>query len=267
MKVSIIIPAYNEEKFLSKTLLCALAQNYPDFEIIVVDNNSIDRTNEIAKSFGVKVFFEKNKGTGRARERGRREACGEILAFIDADCLPDKDWLQRGVKWFAENKNIVGLTGPYNYYDVPTWNSNFFVFIQKYIYSFFNFFLQKIDKGAVLIFGNCFMRASSAEDFGGFNTDITFYGDDTDTAKRLAKKGKVIFDANLSMKASARLLKREGMIKIPLLYIYHFFRVSLFQEVKERRIVRVSQDLFRSSVRKSKSYAIPVKKWLKEMVR
>ena len=73
------------------------------------------------------------------------------------------------------------------------------------------------------------MRASVAEDFGGFNTDITFYGDDTDTAKRLAQKGKVIFDGDLSMKASARLLKKEGMIKIPVLYIFHFFRVSLFE--------------------------------------
>ena len=229
MKVSIIIPAHNEEKFIGKTIERALSQNYPDFEIIVVDNNSIDKTNEIAKSFGVKVFFEEKKGTGPARERGRKEAKGEILAFIDADCLPDSDWLQRGVKWFGENKDVVGLTGPYNYYDVPTWNSSFFVLIQKYIYSFFNFFLQKIDNGAVLIFGNCFMRASVAEDFGGFNTDITFYGDDTDTAKRLAQKGKVIFDGDLSMKASARLLKKEGMIKIPVLYIFHFFRVSLFE--------------------------------------
>ncbi|MEI8337716.1 MAG: glycosyltransferase family A protein [bacterium] len=228
MKVSIIIPAYNEEKFIGKTLECALAQNYPDFEIIVVDNNSIDKTNEIAKSFGVKVFFEKNKGTGPAREKGRREATGEILAFLDADCLPEKDWIRKGVKWFEHDKNIVGLTGPYDYFDSPGFYRFFSSLLQKNIYSFFNIFLQKINKGAVLIFGNCFIRASSMESAGGIDSNIIFYGDDTDTAKRLAKKGRVIFDKNLIMKGSARRLKKEGMIKIPLLYFFHFFKVSLF---------------------------------------
>ena len=223
MKISIIIPAYNEEKYLEETLKCVLNQDYPDFEIIVVDNNSTDRTSEIAKSFGVKVFLEKNKGTGWAREKGRLEANGEVLAFLDADCLPNSDWLSRGVKYF-EKKDVVALTGPYDYYDSENWYRIFFLLIQKYIYSFFNFFLQKLNRGAVIIFGNCFIRASVLKDLGGIDTSITFYGDDTDIAKRVSKKGKVIFDSKLTMRGSSRRLKKEGIIKIPFLYVFFFFK-------------------------------------------
>ncbi len=232
MKASIIIPAYNEEKYIEKTLELALKQNYPDFEIIVVDNNSTDKTNELARKFDVKVFLEKNKGTLWTRERGRKEASGEVLAFLDADCLPDSDWLREGVKWFEFDKNVVAVTGPYDYFDSSSWYRFFSMFLQKNIYSFFNIFLQRIHKGAVLIFGNSFIRASSAENIGGFNTNITFYGDDTDTAKRLSKFGKIVFDKKLIIKSSSRRLKKEGMIKIPLLYVLTFFKILILGERK-----------------------------------
>ena len=228
MKISIIIPAHNEEKYLEETLRYVSEQNYPDFEIIVVDNNSTDRTKEIAESFGVKVFSEKNKGTGWAREKGRLEASGEILAFLDADCLPDPDWLSRGVKYFESNKDVVAVTGPYDYFDSLFWYRNFLMLIQKYIYSFFNILLQKLGIGAVIIFGNCFMRASALEKIGGIDTSIIFYGDDTDIAKRISKEGKVVFDSKLLMKGSSRRLQKEGMVKIPVIYVFHFFKTSLF---------------------------------------
>ena len=69
------------------------------------------------------------------------------------------------------------------------------------------------------------MRAETVKSFGGFNTDIAFYGDDTDTAKRLSKKGKVVFDNDLMIEGSFRRLKKEGKIKIPLTYIFYFFKV------------------------------------------
>ena len=119
-----------------------------------------------------------------------------------------------------------------SYYDSPNLYRKFSTLFQKDIYFFFNDLLQKLGKGAVLIFGNCFIRASSAESTGGFNTGITFYGDDTDTAKRLIKKGKIIFDRDLLMKGSSRRLKKEGMFKVPIVYIYYFFRVSFSDKVR-----------------------------------
>ena len=225
MKVSVIIPAYNEEKSLGQTLDAVMVSDYHDFEIIVSDNGSVDKTSEIARSKGVKVVSEKRKGTLWAREAGRKAATGEILVFLDADCLPEKTWLSKGVKHF-ENPKVVAATGPYDYYD----GSIFFRWLslnsQKYIYSPFNAFIRIFDRG-MLIEGNTFIRASTMEAVGGFNTSITFYGDGTDTAKRLAPKGKIIFDRNLTLKTSARRFENEGTLKITALYLFHFFKTML----------------------------------------
>jgi glycosyltransferase involved in cell wall biosynthesis len=91
--ISVIIPAFNEEKFLGNCLFSLKNQDFNDFEIIVVDNNSRDKTSKIAKKFGVKLVSEKNQGAALARNRGAKEAKGEILAFTDADTILPKNWL------------------------------------------------------------------------------------------------------------------------------------------------------------------------------
>ena len=224
MKISIVIPAYNEEASIEATLQAAQNQDYPDFEIIVVDNNCTDRTSEIAKSMGVKVVSEKNKGTQWAREKGRKEATGEIIANLDADCLPESDWLKKGAKYFL-TKEIVSVGGPYDYYDARKSYRVFSLFFQKNIYRLFNFLMQKFNRGAVSIGGNVLFRSEALEKIGGYDTKILFYGDDTDTAKRISKQGRVIFDKDLVVKTSARRLKNEGSFKISIIYIYHFFKI------------------------------------------
>ncbi|MEI6042555.1 MAG: glycosyltransferase family 2 protein [bacterium] len=224
MKISIIIPAHNEEASIEAVVKAALKQDYPDFEIIVVDNCSTDRTAEIVKNMGVKVVSETRKGTQWAREKGRTEANGDIIANLDADCLSDSNWLQKGVKHFS-SKKVVAVTGPYDYYDGDKFFRKFSLVFQKCAYTISNYILQKIHKGAVTIGGNVFLRANILEKIGGYNTNILFYGDDTDTAKRMAKEGTIIFDRNLIMKTSARRLKSQGSIKTSVIYIYHFFKV------------------------------------------
>jgi cellulose synthase/poly-beta-1,6-N-acetylglucosamine synthase-like glycosyltransferase len=175
---------------------------------------------------GATVVYEMRKGTQWARECGRKVATGEIIANLDADCLPTPDWLERGIKHFI-NKKVVAVGGPYDYYD-GRWTFRIFsLLFQKYIYSLFNFLMQKLDKGAVLIGGNVLLRAETLSKIGGYNTDITFYGDDTDTAKRMSKEGLVVFDTKLIVKTSARRLKSQGSFKISIIYIYHFFKVIL----------------------------------------
>lgn len=224
MKISIVIPAYNEELSIEATVSSALNQNYPNFEVIVIDNNSSDRTAELAQRAGAKVVSESKKGVQWARECGRKEATGDIIANLDADCLPERDWLEKGSKHFS-NPKVVAVSGPYNYYDSTLFFRKFSLFFQKNIYSLFNFVMQKIHKGAVSIGGNVFLRADVLDKIGGYNTNIVFYGDDTDTAKRMSTQGKVVFDRKLIVSTSARRLKEEGSLKISIIYIYHFFRI------------------------------------------
>lgn len=111
MKVSVIIPAYNEEKYIKKAILSVLKQEIPADEIIVVDNNSTDKTKTIAEKLGVKVITEKTQGMTPARNRGFNEAKYEIIARIDADVVVPTDWIKR-LKRNFKTKKIDALTGP-----------------------------------------------------------------------------------------------------------------------------------------------------------
>jgi len=225
MKISVVIPAHNEEKNIASTIEAVLAQDYPDFEIIVVDNASVDRTSEEAMKFPVQVVREDRKGLLWARECGRLSSSGDIIANIDADCLPDSNWLTTGAKHF-ENKNVVAASGPYDYYDTDKFFRNSSLFIQKHIYRATGHLLQLpfIKKGAVLIGGNNFIRAETIEKAGGYNTDLVFYGEDTDTAKRVAHHGRVVFDPKLIMKTSGRRFKDEGTLATFGRYLFHFVK-------------------------------------------
>lgn len=223
-KISVIVPAYNEENNIGIAIDLLKKQDHKNFEIIIIDNNSTDRTFEIAKSKGVTVLKEFKKGTNNALECGRQAATGEIIVRMDADCLPDPWWLSLGAKHFEDDR-VSALTGPYDYYDSKSIFRWITLFIQKYIYSITNHQVQLLGLGAVLTGGNSFMRATSLEKIGGFDKAFLFYGDDSDTAKKLSKHGKVIFHRKLVIKTSARRFQKEGVIKITWLYFKGFMLV------------------------------------------
>ena len=96
MTVSIVVPAFNEEKLLGRTLSAirqaaeAFAERGWDWELVVCDNNSTDRTAAIAREQGAKVVFEPLNQIARARNTGAAAARGDWLLFIDADSEPDR---------------------------------------------------------------------------------------------------------------------------------------------------------------------------------
>lgn len=117
MKISVVIPAYNAEKFIGLCLESISKVDYPSFEVIVIDDCSRDKTAEIVKNFPVKLIkLEKNVGAATARNIGVKYATGEIIFFIDADCVVDKDWIKTLLKNFKD-KQIVGAQGIYKTYN------------------------------------------------------------------------------------------------------------------------------------------------------
>jgi len=116
MKVSVVIPAYNEEKYIKKCLASVTNQIVPADEVIVVNNNSIDKTVAIAKKFGVKIVNEKKQGMTPARNRGFNEAKFEIIARCDADAVLPPDWIKR-IKENFEKRKIDAISGPVFFYD------------------------------------------------------------------------------------------------------------------------------------------------------
>ncbi len=98
MYISVVVPFHNVEEYIEDCISALLSQHYPQdcYEIILVDNNSTDRTAEIARRYPqVKLLSESKVGPYAARNRGVAKSKGTIIAFTDSDCSPHEDWLQR----------------------------------------------------------------------------------------------------------------------------------------------------------------------------
>ena len=113
MKASVVIPAFNAEKTIAKCLESIEGQSFRDFEVIVVDDGSKDRTAEIVRGFSkARLLRQKNAGPAVARNNGAKKALGGIIVFTDSDCVADKDWLKEMLEPFQDAK-VAGVQGRY----------------------------------------------------------------------------------------------------------------------------------------------------------
>lgn len=112
LRISVVIPAYNEESRIKDCLKALMVQTVPPYEIIVVDNNCTDKTVKIASRFkGVTIIKESIQGRAPARDRGFNYAIGDILARFDADTILPADWIQRVSNEFVKDPMLSGLSG------------------------------------------------------------------------------------------------------------------------------------------------------------
>ena len=218
-KISLIIPAHNEEKYIADCLEHVIKNsNGKFFEIIVVNNVSSDKTEEIALKFpGVRVVHEHNKGLTHARQRGYIEAKGDILAYIDADTRMPKGYYERIIKEFSKNKKLVCLSGPHEYHDIHKVH-------QLLVKTFWRgiAFPAYLFIGYMAIGVNFVIKKDILKKMNGFDTSITFYGEDTDIARRASKYGKVKFSVSFGMPTSGRRLTDHGVLKSFYIYATNF---------------------------------------------
>lgn len=99
--ISVIIPIRNSEKTIVNCLQSLTLQGYPNFELIVVDNNSDDLSLDLVKKFSqqseikIQIFFENRVGRAYSRNLGIEKAKGDLIAMIDSDCVAPPDWLEK----------------------------------------------------------------------------------------------------------------------------------------------------------------------------
>jgi glycosyltransferase involved in cell wall biosynthesis len=106
-RVTVIVPAYNAAGEIAALIEALMGQDYPSelAEIIIVDNNSTDETFEIASKYKITVLKEDEyQSSYAARNSGLNRASGEYIAFTDADCLPEPDWLKNGITEIMNQK-------------------------------------------------------------------------------------------------------------------------------------------------------------------
>jgi glycosyltransferase involved in cell wall biosynthesis len=250
MRLSFVVPAYNEEAYLPACLDSILSQTaaYPgQTEIIVVNNASTDRTREVALRYpGVIVVDEPRKGLTFARQAGFAASSGELIANVDADSRLTRGWVAQVLATFAE-QDLAALSGPVIYYDLTPRQRvlvNIF-YLTAWTTYIINRYILRV--GSMVQGGNFVVSRAAMERIGGFNTDISFYGEDTDIARRLHDVGEVRFTFDLKMFSSARRLKNEGMVTMAARYSINYFWTTFFKrpftdeyiDIREAQIAEV----------------------------
>jgi len=237
MKLSVVIPAHNEEKLIGDCLNSILKEidgkNY-DIEIIVVDNASTDKTREILNSFPqIRIIEEPKKGLVLARRAGYLASCGDLIANIDADNLVTEKWFQKVFNEFSKNNKLVGLSGPIIYYDL---SKSVNLIVRTYYYLGFIIYLinrHLLKIGSLLQGGNFVIKKTALDAIGGFNLKYDFWGEDADLARRLIAAGDVKFTFNLPIHSSGRRLKKDGVIKTGWLYMINYLSTIFFKKPYE----------------------------------
>ena len=225
--ISVVIPAYNEEKYIAACIESVLAHAPRTLlEIVVVCNACTDRTADVALRYPkVRVVHEPRKGTGYSRNTGFREAKGDILAYLDADSRIHADWFPMIERGFARDPNLASLSGPYWFYDLPEWQSKF-VYVWWTTLAVAEYNRCKF----AVVGGNFAARRAAIEKVGGFDTSIAFWGDDTNIARRLRDAGKVKFTLDFFNYSSARRLKGQGFFTAGMHYAANYFSQAYFQK-------------------------------------
>ena len=229
MKLSIVIPAYNEEAYLGECLRHVLDEVATcgacgPVEVVVIDNASTDRTSEIASGFpGVRVVHEPDKGLTKARQRGLDEAQGAVIGYVDADTKMPKGWIRTVVQSFEADPGTVCVSGPYVYYDLST--------ASKFMVRGYWWLALPVSAmtGYMAVGGNFAARRDALVKIGGFDRTIAFYGEDTDIARRLSAVGRVRFLMELVMQTSARRLKAEGLFRTAAIYALNFLSEAVLK--------------------------------------
>jgi len=229
MKLSVVIPAYNEEKCLPATLdaVSAEFERSSAGELIVVDNDSTDRTAAIAEENGAIVLREAEHNIARVRNAGAKQASGDVLLFIDADTRVKAGLIERIAREMSDPACLGGAVMVS--YDEP-------------IPSLTHYYLQFcIVAGRVMGIRNGaaqFCRREAFDELGGYDETI-FVGEDIDFQYRLnrlarSRGGRTAFITDPPVVTSARRFVHFGLIRT----IFYSHPITLLLACRTRRLWR-----------------------------
>ena len=216
---SIIVPAYNEEKYIEESIKFAQKQQGGfNCELIVVNNASTDNTRQVAESLGAHVIDEPKKGVGQARKTGTEVAQGEFVLHIDADTHLPEDYLLQVYSCFQKDPKLVCVGGQMLYYDAPWWK-NILRFIFHYILGWGS---KILSLGRVGPMGNNMVfRKNDYDKTAGFDQNVR-YGEDADLCWKLSRLGKIRLDMSLKCPVSSRRYKIDERL---LLYFFNYLSI------------------------------------------
>jgi len=189
MKISVIIPCFNEEKYLPTCLDSLLLQTLKPNEIIICDNNSKDDTINIAKSYQnklpIKVIHQSIQGIMPTVEKAWRESSGDIIVKTDADAVLPKDWINNTINHFISDPKLAACGGNW----VPYQETLFWTYLGIFAL-WISDLIMPLAKGYKFLLGpNMALRRTTYEKINGYITDDTKIVDDQLISYKLKQNG------------------------------------------------------------------------------
>ena len=229
--VSVVIPAYNEEKQIAACISAIQHQRFSlPYEIIVCDNASTDRTADIAKQYKVKVVSEKRKGVAYASATGITASTAPIICMTDADTMVPQQWIASYYQYFVSHPNAVAASGPFQYTNESQWMH----MISKLLNKTMPRLLVR-----TLVGMNMGFRKQSYDEVGGFETRFHLQTD-TYLGLKLQRIGLVGFIHMEPVVASARRYHKliPAIWEMILRYI-NFYSLKYFDRPLQRNFVDI----------------------------
>jgi len=192
-KISVVIPVKNEEDVISNCLKAVFSQSCKPYEVVVVDGYSTDKTVEKAKKFQVEILYEDYGTVGGGRQVGLEKARGEYVAFTDADCIPEKDWLKNLTEGFDDDS--VGVGGGIRNIRNGLWGKSSAIIMNTFLGSADSvqgrLFENKRSVKSISGCNSMYHREVLME-IGGFNVTLSI-NEDTELNRRLSKIGSLLY--------------------------------------------------------------------------
>ncbi|WP_200977029.1 glycosyltransferase family 2 protein [Echinicola sp. 20G] len=203
---SIIIPVYKDTQRLIKCLRALMDQtiDLQQSEILVINNDpegNVEVPKDFTDSLNIRIIDEPFSGSYAARNTGIKHSNGRILAFTDADCVPDENWLLNAYKHFEQDiKNVIGvLTGP-----VPLFYKDVNKLSPAEVYEkYTGFTTEAYAKEGHAITANWFSYKEVIEEFGAYDATLKSNGD-SDLSGKIASKYKIVYKDDVIVQHPAR---------------------------------------------------------------
>jgi len=201
-RVTVVVPVLNEEAFLAETLASLRKQTFTDFELIVVDNGSTDRSPDIAREFADRVLEEPVRGWAPPVDRGFTEARGEFIVSADGDTLYPREWLRHLVR-SLDRAGVVAVYGPMAFRE-SSWLGRAFAVLGYTLFAILSRALGVHQVGGA----NFGIRRDAYFAVGGYPPVAHFASPDLRLALRLTRLGAVRFVPGLVCYTSRRRFAR-----------------------------------------------------------
>ncbi|MFL6064235.1 MAG: glycosyltransferase family 2 protein [Friedmanniella sp.] len=245
VRLSVVVPAYNEADYLPATLASLFQQDYAGgYEVIVVDNASTDDTAGVAARLGARVLQETTPGVCAARQRGADAALGAVVVSTDADTVHPTDWLTRLDAHFAD-PGVAAVAGPCRYADAPWW--------ARVVPPLWFAAIAVVHR---LTGQLCYLTATNVAfrraGFPGYDTSLTQGGDEVDLLRRLRGCGRIVWDARNPVWTSSRRMDQGLLHTLVVSFGYHYALNLVRSRVSPGRPMTVAPPIRREQIASSR---------------